>query len=553
MDLIGSLLNHSVTAVSAPTVTISYPQATIIGSSALEVESFKGIPYAQPPVGSLRLKPPQPLESPLGTITATGIPPSCPQVKFSINTNSFPADVLGEIMNTPLFQQVTNTQEDCLTLDVFRPAGTNSSSNLPVLYWMYGGGFDFGSTLQYDGSPFVRDSIHVGKPIVYVAVNYRVNGFGFLPGKEIKTDGSANLGLRDQRLGLQWVADNIREFGGDPNRVTLWGESAGSMSIIDQMILYDGDHTYKGKPLFHSGIMDSGSIVPAHPIDGSTGQAVYDSVVSNAGCSSAPNTLECLRSIDYETLLDAITELPSVYGYHSLAFVFAPRPDGTVLIDSPELMVQQGRYAQIPIIVGDQEDEGTFFACFEPNTTTTEDIVHYISSIFYPQASLSTIEGLVATYPDDPAAGSPFRTGLLNNWYPQFKRLAAILGDVTFTLRRRIYLETVASVTPNMPTWSYLASYFHGTPILGTFHTGDILQVLWATLPDYASQAIHAYYYSFIYTQDPNNGSNQIEWPQWNHGQQLMQFNFLDADLLLDDFRSESYNFIKEYNTELSL
>jgi carboxylesterase type B len=253
-------------------------------------------------------------------------------------------------------------------------------------------------------------------------------------------------------------------------------------------------------------------------------------------------------------LLDVITELPSVYGYHSLAFVFAPRPDGTVLIDSPELMVQQGRYAQIPIIIGDQEDEGTFFACFEPNTTTTtEDIVHYFSSIFYPQAPLSMIEGLVATYPDDPAAGSPFRTGLLNNWYPQFKRLAAILGDVTFTPRQRTFLETVASVTPNLPTWSYLASYFHGTPILGTFHTGDILQVLWATLPDYASQAIHAYYYSFIYTQDPNNGSNQIEWPQWNHGQQLMQFDLLDADLLLDDFRSESYNFIKEYNTELSL
>src|SRR3954470_20019209 len=102
---------------------------------------------------------------------------------------------------------------------------------------------------MYDGTSLIASSLSEGKPIIFVAVNYRVGGFGFLAGKEILKDGSANLGLLDQRLGLQWVADNIAAFGGDPSKVTIWGESAGSISVLDQMALYDGDNTYKGKPL----------------------------------------------------------------------------------------------------------------------------------------------------------------------------------------------------------------------------------------------------------------------------------------------------------------
>ena len=111
--------------------------------------------------------------------------------------------------------------------------------------------------------------------------------------------------------------------------------------------------------------------------------------------------------------------------------------------------------------------------------------MQYLSDIFFQSASDAQLTGLVATYQDISTDGSPFRTGLLNNWYPQFKRLAAILGDLTFTLTRRVFLNEVSDT---VPTWSYLASYDYGTPILGSFHGGDILQVFNGIVPNYASK-----------------------------------------------------------------
>lgn len=266
---------------AAPTVIAPVPAATVVGRSLLSVDSFMGIPFAQPPVGSLRLKPPQPLTSPLGIVDADDLlPTACPQFFFSVDEGGPISDVLGTVLNTPLFQKVTQAGEDCLTINVQRPAGISASAKLPVLFWIFGGGFELGATQMYDGTSLVRESVAQGKPIIFVAVNYRVGGFGFLAGKEILADGSSNLGLLDQRLGLKWVADNIAAFGGDPTKVTIWGESAGSISVLDQMALYDGDNTYKGKPLFRAGIMNSGSIVPAERVDSAKAQAIYNEVCS---------------------------------------------------------------------------------------------------------------------------------------------------------------------------------------------------------------------------------------------------------------------------------
>jgi triacylglycerol lipase len=469
---------------AAPTATIASPAATIVGKTSLGVDVFNAIPFAKPPTGSLRLKPPQPLTDPLGTVDATAFPKACPQFFFSTNDEDWPISILGDLTNHPLFQTITNAGEDCLTLDIRRPAGTTADDKLPVLVWIFGGAFELGGTAMYEATPLVKSSVSLDMPIIHVAMNYRVGGFGFLPGKEILADGAGNLGLLDQRLALEWVADNIAAFGGDPEKVTIWGESAGAISVFDQMILYDGDNTYKGKKLFRGAIMNSGGIVPADPVDSAKGQAVYDAVVSEAGCSSAPDTLECLRDLDYDSFLNAANSVPGVLSYHSVALSYLPRPDGTALTDSPDILAKTGRYARVPFISGNMEDEGTIFALFQANITTKQGVADYLSKYFFHGATLDQMEELVATYPDITTHGSPFRTGLLNNWYPQFKRIAAILGDLTFTLTRRVLLQTVEDLTPEVPSWSYLASWNYLTPVLGSFHGGDILQVVVPFLQD---------------------------------------------------------------------
>lgn len=412
--------------------------------------------------------------------------------------------LVGGTLNLPFFQEITNAGEDCLTLNIIRPEGTTSKSRLPVLFWIYGGGFEFGSTAIYNGSSLVSSAIDTNMPMIFFGVNYRLGGFGFMPGKEVLEDGSANLGLLDQRLGLQWVADNIQAFGGDPDKVTIWGESAGSISVFDQMALYDGDNTYNGKPVFRGAIMDSGSVIPAERVDGVKGQAVYDSVVEAAGCASANDTLACLRDLDYTTFLDAATSVPAFLSYSGVALSYLPRPDGAILSDSPDKLAKAGKYADVPFIIGDQEDEGTLLALFQSNITTTEQIAEYLKKYYFYEATSGQIDGLIATYQNMATEGSPFRTGSLNNWYPQYKRLAAILGDLTFTLTRRALLKYSVQAKPNIPSWSYLASYDYGTPFLGSFHAGDILQVFYGTLPNFAANAIRSYYFSFVQDMDPN-------------------------------------------------
>ncbi|OJJ43642.1 hypothetical protein ASPZODRAFT_154477 [Penicilliopsis zonata CBS 506.65] len=530
---------------SAPTVTIASPSATIIGAAGATVESFNGIPFAQAPTGALRLKPPQAISTALGTVEATGTAMACPQFFFSTDPSDLLTSIIGDTLDIPLFQEITDSGEDCLTVNIVRPTGTDSSSNLPVLFWIFGGGFELGGTSMYDGATLVEASIKMDMPIVFVAVNYRVGGFGFLPGKEILADGSSNLGLLDQRLGLEWVADNIAAFGGDPSKVTIWGESAGSISVFDQMALYDGDITYNGSPLFRGAIMDSGSIVPADPVDCPKGQTVYDTVVDTAGCSSANDTLTCLRDLDYETFLNAANSVSGILSYTSVALSYLPRPDGTVLTKSPDVLLENGEYAKVPFIIGDQEDEGTIFALFQSNITTEAEVASYLLDVFFHDATLEEMQELVDEYPNTTTDGSPFGTSIFNNWYPQYKRIAAILGDLTFILTRRAFLNGAREVNPDVPCWSYLSSYDYGTPILGTFHGSDLLQVFYGILPDYASAAIQSYYFSFVYELDPNAAGTYMDWPEWETSNlTLMNFNADDAALITDDFRQEAYEFI---------
>lgn len=378
-----------------------------------------------------------------------------------------------------------------------------------------------------------------------------------MPGKEILEDGASNLGLLDQRMGLEWVADNVEAFGGDPTKVTIWGQSAGAISVFDQLALYGGDHTYNGSPLFRGAIMNSGSIAPASPIDGVKGQEVYDTVVETAGCSGSNDTLACLRSLDYEAFLNAANAPPGFLSYRSVALSYLPRPDGTVLPDSPEVLVANGQYAAVPMIIGDQEDEGTIFALFQANITTNEELVEYLATYYFLDATTEQIEGLLATYSEAQSAGSPFRTGIFNALYPQYKRIAAVLGDLVFTLSRRAFLAGATAVNPDVPSWSYLSSYDYGTPYLGTFHASDLIQVFFGIVDNYAANSIRTYYFNFIANLDPNEGNTEYpDWPEWKDtgsGNQLAHFYASSQTTLADEFRDDSYAFITSNIASLHL
>lgn len=419
------------------------------------------------------------------------------------------------------------------------------------MLWFYGGGFEFGSTAEFNPTPFVEKSITLGHDILYIETNYRLNGFGFLAGKELQADGSTNLGLRDQRKAMEWIQENIAAFGGDPTKVTIWGESAGSISVFDHTIINGGNINYNGKPLFRGGIMDSGSIWPAETVTSAKAQSVYDTVVARSGCSNATDSLACLRSVPYETLLTAVTSLPAIFGYEGINLAYPPRPDpsNSFYPLSPELALLAGEYAKVPIIIGDQEDEGTVFSLFQENITTSAELITYIKN-YFPLSTIAEITAFVNTYPADPASGylAPFNSSASNNIYPEFKRLAAIVGDVGFILQRRSYLTTVA---PHLNAWSYLATYLHGLPVIGTFHTSDDIEVYGDGPSILGAASMQTYYISFINYLNPNNISTAaplIEWPLYTTStRQLLNFSATENTLITDNFRQPSYEFIHDF------
>lgn len=539
---------------AAPEVTVEIPGGTIIGA-VTGVESFNGIPFADPPVNDLRLRPPRRLSRELGVFNATGLAPSCPQMPPNTTEVLLPP-LLGKDMTPPFWpEDDIRGQEDCLTVTVQRPKGTQANAGLPVLFYIFGGGFMFGTTNVNNAEKFIEFAEKQNQGFIFVGVNYRLGGFGFLGGAEVLNDGSSNLGLRDQRMGLEWVADNIAYFGGDPDRVTIWGQSAGSISVFDQMALFKGNANYNGKPLFRGAIMNSGSVLPTKRVDSTRAQAIFDAVADAANCTyTTTSTLECLRSVPFATFYHAANSVPRILDNSSLALSYLPRPDGTLLVDSPDVIAKKGQYHAVPAILTDQEDEGTLFAFAQRHVTDTERLVDYLSETFFDEGVRGKVAGLVATYPIDSAAGSPFRTNERNEWYLNtygtgrgFKRVAAILGDFVFTLARRLALDNMAAAHPQVPLWSSLGSVTYGlAPYWGTPHGTDV-----ALLFDgfgVASDSTRTYYLNLLHNLDPNDDTKSYrEWPKWTpEDKDLLWTTLLGNSEIKDDFRNASYAFLKE-------
>ncbi|TCD60884.1 hypothetical protein EIP91_009375 [Steccherinum ochraceum] len=483
---------------NSPTVVLD--DGTFTGVTDGTSNRFLGIPFAVPPTGDLRLRLPVANSLYDSTHDATSFGPACPQQQPNV---TFPPQLAPEavaFLNSMLTILDTPQSEDCLTLNVWTPAGTEPGAKLPVAVWIYGGGFELGGTSIYDGAVIVNRSVALNHPVIYVSMNYRLSALGFLASKEVKQAGVANLGLQDQRLALRWIQKYIPAFGGDPSKVTIWGESAGAMSVGVHMVVNGGETD----GLFRAGFMESGSPYPIGDV--TEGQPFYDAIVSQVGCASSSDTLECLRQAPFDTLKAALDASPSLFSPDVPSLLaWAPRADGTFLTDNPQQLVLQGKIAQIPFVTGDCDDEGTIFALGSTNLTTESDFQSYLKQFWSSAFTDSDVAQLSQVYPADITQGSPFDTGTQNALTPEYKRISALIGDFVFQGPRRFLLQQLSG---RQDTWSFLSKRSKSLPDLGSAHTTDLLNV-------YGPGDLTDYLINFVNNLDPN-GPTVLSWPKYD-------------------------------------
>ncbi|RDX48969.1 extracellular triacylglycerol lipase precursor [Lentinus brumalis] len=494
------------------------PQANIGGttvtgvsqtfSGALGIDFFGGIPFAQPPVGNLRFAPPILLDTPTTkAVDATQFGAPC--VQFN----------------------VPGVSEDCLTLNIFRPSGISSNASLPVMLWIYGGGFLQGVSSVFNASGIIAQSVLRGTPVVYVSLNYRVGPFGFPQGTEADTRNAVNLGLKDQLVGLQWVKDHISAFGGDPEKVTIFGQSAGAISIAD-LYLNSGLENFVRGAIFESG---SSGTVPF--FNASRRDVVWDKYVSEVpACANVTegDTFSCMQSVNTSALLTAWEETAASFPQPFLFVPVLDGPDGLVP-DLPSKLLAAGKFSKIPFIAGTVLDEGTDFT---PNSISTdEQVIEFITvddqPFADPPASFQTdVARLMELYPDIPALGSPFGTGNETfGFSSQYKRAAALLGDASFQGPRREWIQAASNAGVTTFGYHFTDQNAVTTPSKGVSHAIEIPYVYGQTAltsPNPAvrllSEAMVDYWISFAVSLTPNDGKglNKTIWPQYQSGQQVL-------------------------------
>ncbi|KAI0142012.1 lipase 2 [Pestalotiopsis sp. NC0098] len=413
---------------AAPTVTLA--NGTYIGRHSTEYgqDFFLGLPFAQPPVGPLRYVAPQSLNTTFDEPrNATKYGPECIGYGFD-------QWILGNYIS-----------EDCLTLNVIRPEGYDDGDDLPVAVWIHGGSFVNGGGFdpRYNLSFIVEQSVKQGTPMIAVSIQYRLSNWGWLFSEELSAVGAGNLGLRDQRLALQWVQDNIHAFGGDAAKVTVWGESAGAFSVGYHLMAYGG----RDDGLFRQAILESGSSSAVKLTNATQWQPYFDALVEEVQCNGTANVLDCLRELPWETL-------NAVFNSTVLS-VSTPgigaHIDGDIILEQGYTSLREGRFIKVPVLTGINTDEGASFATQGINTT--EQFVAFVQGT---GTDAATANATADVYPDIPDRGLPATLKGRPEAYPwglQWKRMVAFYGDLIFHAGRRLMVEAYARAA--VPVYSY--------------------------------------------------------------------------------------------------
>jgi para-nitrobenzyl esterase len=479
------------------------------------IYSFKGIPFAAPPVGDLRWKPPQPVKSWRGVRKADKFGPRAIQLPLFSDMN-FRSDGMSE---------------DCLYLNVWTPA-ISSGKKLPVLVYFFGGGFvaGDGSEPRYDGESMAKNGI------VAVTVNYRLGIFGFFADPELTKESphhaSGNYGLLDQHAAIVWVHRNIAAFGGDPSRVTIAGESAGSVSVSAQMA------SPLSKGLFAGAIGESGSIIgtlSAIPLADAEMNGVK--LASELGLGKSPS-LAALRKMPAEELLHAAAKAGNVW--------FNPTVDGYFLSKNPTEIFAAGKQMRVPLLAGVNSEEMSYSSVLGKEQPTVEN---------YRKA-------LQRLYPDK--ASEAFKLYPASN-EAEVKFAAQELASDRFTGYSTWKWIDLATKTGDCPTYYYL--YSHPRPpmlvesgnavsssVSGAVHSAEIEYAMgnlgsnkvYAWTPeDYKiSKMMQAYFVNFIKTGNPN-GLGLSPWPEFARGERLI----IDANPRPErmDKRRAQYEFLDQF------
>ncbi|KAF1967832.1 carboxylesterase family protein-like protein [Bimuria novae-zelandiae CBS 107.79] len=504
--LLVGLTNASPVASGSRTPIAKAKNGTYVGvhSSQYNQDFFLGIPYAQPPVGDLRFKPPVSLnESWKKPKQATKYSPAC----YGYGSDQW---------NYPV-------SEDCLYLNVVRPAGYEHQA-LPVAFWIHGGGFYQGSGVdqRYNLSYMVQNSVEIGKPIIGVTINYRLSAFGFLSGsQELLDEGSTNVGLRDQRLALHWVQENIKAFGGDKKKVTIWGESAGAASVGFHITAYNG----RDDKLFRGAAMQSGNPIFYSRLNSSLDNApMYNELLARTSCS----TVECLRGLS-EGQLNAAINSTSSASYNRTLAQFRPFKDDDFIADYGSRQLADGRYVKVPIIEGATSDEGSAFSPRGINTTA--DFRAAIQS--NAPVSDALADQLLEAYPDDPSVNVIANLGDARPGPPygsQFRRSASYWGDWYFIANRRKTCETWAAAKLSAYCFRFNAIPAGIPPEVGVTHFQDVAFVfnniqgsgyIPAATPPFTGKGqnyinlaklMDSSWVSFFHDQDPNSWKKSAAW-----------------------------------------
>lgn len=319
--------------------SVTTASGKVSGTAKGGLRIFKGIPYAEPPVGSLRLRAPAPVTPWAETLEATTFGAACPQESELVAG--------------------TRMSEDCLTLNIW--AHDDATSGYPVMLWIHGGAFNLGSSAMgmWEGGDLARD----GK-VVVVSINYRLGALGFLAIPELQAEDPkkrvGNLGIQDQVEALRWVRQNIRAFGGDPDNVTIFGESAGGISVCALLGAPDADG------LFQRAISESGTgcnlflTATEKNAFGDSAFALGEEHLKKLGCADAADRLACLRTLPVAELVKLWSTAAMLDGSSSLDLW--PVVDGAFLPRLPLERMRDGEAPAVDAIFGSNQDEASLFS-----------------------------------------------------------------------------------------------------------------------------------------------------------------------------------------------